>query len=187
MEQIQQQSTKAQDYQDEAISEKSIDHISVTDVDILNLPPRSNVHDDKKKKTKWKISFLFIRFLLVLFLIIVALILTYNKWGDELLHSAEKNSEYAHPAGEKVSIVPVHMRFSDEITIQVQIDNVTTDLTGKYYTVREGDTLASIAEVYYGSTYLTTYLRDINKLETIKLYEDQQIFLPNRKKQNDID
>ena len=188
MEQIQQESTKVQDYQKELTPEISIDPKSTTDADILNLPPRSHVHDDKNKKTKWKISFLFVRFLLVLFLIIVTLILTYNNWwGEDLLQSAEKNSDYSHPAGEEVNIVPLNMRFSDEVTIQVQIDDVVTDLTGKYYTVGEGDTLSSIAEDYYGTTYLSRYLRNINQLETITLHKDQQIFLPNIKKQNDID
>lgn len=52
------------------------------DIDVLNLPPRSTVHDEKKAKFQWKISFAFVRFFAILFVIIVILVLTYDYWAD---------------------------------------------------------------------------------------------------------
>ncbi|MBU5594247.1 hypothetical protein KQI76_03640 [Amphibacillus sp. MSJ-3] len=52
------------------------------DIDVLNLPPRSVVHDEKRTKLKWKISIAFIRFIAILFFITVILVLTYNYWGN---------------------------------------------------------------------------------------------------------
>lgn len=55
------------------------------EIDILNLPPRSVVHEDSKMKFKWKISLGFVRFILVLILILAILALTFEQWSDYFL------------------------------------------------------------------------------------------------------
>ena len=47
------------------------------DIDILNLPPRSEVHGVKKTKTRWKVRSPFIRFLIVLLLVVFLLVGAY--------------------------------------------------------------------------------------------------------------
>lgn len=56
------------------------------DIDILNLPPRKAVHDERKTKTKWKISFAFVRFFAILLFILAILIFTYSYWGSYFLN-----------------------------------------------------------------------------------------------------
>jgi len=55
------------------------------EIDILNLPPRSVVHEDSKTKFKWKLNLGFVRFVLVLILIFAILALTYEQWSDYFL------------------------------------------------------------------------------------------------------
>ncbi|WP_138416903.1 hypothetical protein [Aquibacillus sediminis] len=80
---------------------------SQQDVNILNLPPRSQVHEDKKTKVKWKISYPLVRLLLILFILIVMLLLTYQLWGKETIEAPITEQPFQHhPAGEKVKIKP---------------------------------------------------------------------------------
>lgn len=57
------------------------------DIDVLNLPPRRQVHDDKKAKLQLKINVAFVRFIAILIFIIAILIFSYKYWGDFFLAS----------------------------------------------------------------------------------------------------
>lgn len=73
-------------------------------VSVLDLPPRSQVHDNKKTRFKWKISFPLVRLLFVVFIIIIILVLTYQIWGKDLIKINDtKLSE--NPASQEVTIV----------------------------------------------------------------------------------
>lgn len=187
MEEIQRDSTTEK--QTSQPLEKS-DEISPA-IDILNLPPRSHVHSDKKAKTKWKVNFLFIRFLFVLFIIIVGLVLTFQYWGEDLFGSVEQhNTVYSHPAGEKVNIVSFDQLLSDEITIRVPKETLGSQLaevTGRYYIVNDNDTLLSIAEKYYQTSHVVSLLRELNQLDSDIINAGQQLFLPNEKELKVID
>ncbi|SDJ66877.1 hypothetical protein [Sediminibacillus albus] len=75
------------------------------EVNVLNLPPRKQVHHQKKTGMKWKISIPLIRFLLILFLLIIGLVLAVHFWGDELLRlEGEQLEGNQPPAGEEVEI-----------------------------------------------------------------------------------
>lgn len=154
-------------------------------IDVLELPPRSNVHADKKTKTKWKINFLFIRFLLVLFIVIVGLVLTYQVWGEEWFKSInQENTVYSLPVGETVTVIPINQELSNEVTIAVAKETNENDLvevTGRYYLVTESDTLISIAEKYYQTTNVVSSLRELNELDSSVITSGQKIFLPNEK------
>lgn len=52
------------------------------DISVLDLPPRSEVHQSKPKKTKWKLNILWLRFLFILLIIIISVFLSYPYWGE---------------------------------------------------------------------------------------------------------
>lgn len=66
------------------------------EMDVLELPPRKDVHQGKPR-TKWKLSTVWMRFLLVIFLILIMVILSYRYWddwfGEKLLESDLQKNE----------------------------------------------------------------------------------------------
>ncbi|MGP4060119.1 hypothetical protein [Halobacillus sp. H74] len=69
------QTEKLRSYKDEGGYEAQ-------DLDVLDLPPRKDVHQSKAAKTKWKVSNLWIRFLLIAFIVLISLILSYPYWDE---------------------------------------------------------------------------------------------------------
>lgn len=55
------------------------------DIDVLNLPPRKQVHDEKKAKLQLRINTAFVRFITIVIFIIAILIFSYKYWGDFFL------------------------------------------------------------------------------------------------------
>ncbi|MBA2173840.1 hypothetical protein H0266_02900 [Halobacillus locisalis] len=73
-------------------------------MDVLDLPPRSEVHQQRTKKTKWKISSMWIRFLFLWFVIIAAILLSFPYW-DRWFGSSENPSIIEeHPLHEQVTV-----------------------------------------------------------------------------------
>ncbi|WP_053219365.1 hypothetical protein [Virgibacillus senegalensis] len=66
--------------------EEMKDHFEQEEVNVLNLPPRKEVHQSKKTRIKWKLSLPLIRLLVILFLLIVAVIASFQLWGDQLFN-----------------------------------------------------------------------------------------------------
>ncbi|WP_152525509.1 MULTISPECIES: hypothetical protein [Sediminibacillus] len=63
------------------------DNLEQEEVNVLNLPPRKEVHQNKKTKVKWKVSLSLIRLLVILFILIIAVIVSLQLWGgDQLFH-----------------------------------------------------------------------------------------------------
>lgn len=58
-------------------------------IDILNLPPRNEVHK-QKKRTKISVSAALARFLFVILIFLVLIIGSYYLWGDELIFLLKK-------------------------------------------------------------------------------------------------
>ncbi|WP_404452875.1 hypothetical protein LG329_01780 [Virgibacillus necropolis] len=54
-------------------------------IDILNLPPRREVHGNKKKRTQIKVSRPFVRLSVVIIAIIAIILAIYYVWGEELI------------------------------------------------------------------------------------------------------
>ncbi|SDP44812.1 hypothetical protein [Halobacillus aidingensis] len=50
------------------------------ELDILDLPPRKNVHEGRKEKTRWRVNAIWMRFLFVILLILIIVILSYPYW-----------------------------------------------------------------------------------------------------------
>ncbi|ASK63315.1 hypothetical protein CFK37_14700 [Virgibacillus phasianinus] len=55
------------------------------DIDILNLPPRKEVHGNRKNHTRIKISKPFVRFSVVIILLILVFLVVYYFWQEELI------------------------------------------------------------------------------------------------------
>lgn len=55
------------------------------DIDILNLPPRTDVHSSKKNRTRIKINSAMLRLIFVIIVIIFALGGSFYLWGEEIL------------------------------------------------------------------------------------------------------
>lgn len=55
------------------------------DVDILNLPPRGEVHSINKKRTRLKVSGASLRFIFVIITLLVLVGGAYYLWGQELI------------------------------------------------------------------------------------------------------
>lgn len=150
-------------------------------MDILELPPRSVKHEDKKAKTRWKISLALVRFFAVLFLIIIGLILSYHFWGDQFLQSAEHNTTSSSQVGETVQIISNAQSLSRELTIHVQLDPNSEELTeikGKYYFSEEGDTVESLVERFYQTVDNLPLIKKINNLTGNELERNQRLFFP---------
>src|SRR5690625_2069371 len=64
---------------------QSIDDDSIPKIDVLNLPPRKEVHSNNDSRTRLSISRPFLRFLSVIILIIVIILGAYFMWGEELI------------------------------------------------------------------------------------------------------
>lgn len=162
------------------IEHKTTDTDKDWQVNVLDLPPRSEIHAEKEAKVKLKISFALIRLVVILFLIIVGFILTYHFWGDQFLHSAEHNSN-SNAVGERVRILANSQTLSNEVTIYVQLNSENeevTPLTGRYYISEASDTVETIANRFYQSTDIIPLLKKINNLTSNELDENQRVFLP---------
>lgn len=55
------------------------------EIDVLNLPPRRQVHDDQKAKIKWRVSLALIRLIVILLFVVMILTLSYKYWGESFL------------------------------------------------------------------------------------------------------
>lgn len=66
-------------------NELDVDDRSIPKIDVLNLPPRKEIHRDNDVRTRLSISGPFVRFLSIIILIIIIVFGAYFLWGDELI------------------------------------------------------------------------------------------------------
>ncbi|MYL48431.1 hypothetical protein GLV98_03005 [Halobacillus litoralis] len=52
------------------------------ELDVLELPPRKDVHEGSKEKTRWRLNTIWMRFLFVVLLILIVVILSYPYWDE---------------------------------------------------------------------------------------------------------
>src|SRR5690625_219297 len=64
---------------------RQTDNDSIPKIDVLNLPPRKEVHDHNKVRTRLSMSRPFLRFLSVIILIVAIILSAYFIWGEELM------------------------------------------------------------------------------------------------------
>ncbi|GAA5415398.1 hypothetical protein Pryu01_00422 [Paraliobacillus ryukyuensis] len=150
------------------------------DINVLDLPPRSEVHQNKKKKTRWKFNQLFLRFLIFLFVLVIILVVTYPYWGKEFLESTQQDG-LKEVGGQSVQVVSSNQKLTEERTVEFELDpnsDETIELTGRYYRVSEGDTLESIVNTYYKNPDVINVLKKINQLEDETIKPGEELFLP---------
>lgn len=152
---------------------------------VLNLPPRSQVHVNRKTGTRWKVGFPLIRLLFVLFLLIIGLVLTYNIWGRDLIVNSSENDapSLVNPAGEMVTVMN-----QDKENVGLEVEtNLTSeqiiDSTSSIHVVQEGETLSSIAEKYYGTKSDGDKIIKANELIDKNLTVGQRLIIPNYNKE----
>ncbi|WP_017472218.1 hypothetical protein [Amphibacillus jilinensis] len=156
------------------------------DIDVLNLPPRSEVHDEKSSRVKWKVSYALIRLFAILFIIIVVLILTFNYWGSYFIQLNSSPDAEANQVGETVQIISRGDQLSDEVTRRFQLnddDDQQTEIIGRYYQTQVNDSLQSIIEMFYENDQYLPLIKRINNLyiSTDELLdENRSLFLPSR-------
>ncbi|UFT97654.1 LysM peptidoglycan-binding domain-containing protein [Radiobacillus kanasensis] len=149
------------------------------ELNILELPPRSQIHTNKKTKVKWKISFPFVRFLVLLFLIITVLVLTYKIWGEDFLQSKDFLNETETDSSHEEVIVGEKQNKEPEGDQQSLVQSKEPDLVGlQIYNVKEGDTLSSIAIEFYGNAEDQQLIIDVNGLTNKTLKVGQVLKIP---------
>ncbi|UOQ85905.1 LysM peptidoglycan-binding domain-containing protein [Gracilibacillus salinarum] len=132
------------------------------------LPPRSEVHKNKKQTSKWKISFPLIRFMVILFIAIIVLLWTMRYWGEEYLSKAVQE-EVDHGVEE----VTVKSRSSSGNEQLYQEADIVT------HVVRKMDSLFSISEQYYGTSEYVDLIIEANEIEKRTLIVGQEITIPD--------
>ncbi|WP_186577835.1 LysM peptidoglycan-binding domain-containing protein [Aquibacillus kalidii] len=154
MNEIDENSQSNMEVKEEETESEQDDHL----VNILDLPPRSHVHANKKTGTKWKISFPLIRLLFVLFLLIVGLILTYQMWGQDWeLESKASEEQGTSRVGEQVVV------HNGETIIHV---------------VKAGETLSSIAIQYYGNENAKYSIIRANSMMEETIQQGDNLIIP---------
>lgn len=105
------------------------------------LPPRSEVHKDKKnKKSKFKIKHFFVRILTVLFILLPIGVLWYTeRYVVEKNKESEANSEQS----------PFEVIFFDSKKKTNHESKSSSSEAFQFHTVKEGETLEEVAKKYF--------------------------------------
>ncbi|GAB3052689.1 hypothetical protein [Virgibacillus ainsalahensis] len=70
---------------DDINSENESDTKEFKEIDVLNLPPRKEIHSTKKKRTHFKINFPLVRFLVVIIILLCVITGVYFVWEDAFI------------------------------------------------------------------------------------------------------
>lgn len=75
---------EVQEHEEEAYDkiETEVKHDMQPKIDVLNLPPRKDVHRSHKKKTRFKLSNPLRRLILVVFILIIIIAIVYDQFAD---------------------------------------------------------------------------------------------------------
>ncbi|ANB61833.1 LysM peptidoglycan-binding domain-containing protein [Anoxybacteroides amylolyticum] len=152
--------------------------------DVLSLPPRSEVHKSKEKKTKWKIKYPLVRLLLLFFILLPFVIFAIYYMGDKRTIAPIKKSESYEPIAieEKartkeeppVSSVPE----TKENKPTGSSEKATSDKQVITHVVQANETLFSIAMHYYGTKDGMDIIKHWNHLQSAQLYKGQVLQIP---------
>lgn len=153
------------------------------DIDVLALPPRSHVHEEKQAKVRFKVSYALVRLLAILFILIVVLVLTYNYWGSYFLINGKDPIIRANDRSEEVLIDADHHQLSQEVTKTFYDGNDGTGktLTGRFYLTQGDETLVQIIDRFYPNMYQLQDVQEINEIAVsdMILEKNVRLFLPD--------
>lgn len=197
---------------EEGMEEKAGDHeysdeVNEEELNVLNLPPRSETHKDKKTGYKWKVRYPLIRLLIVLFIILILLIPIYNLWGKQDESGGALGSVQSAKASDASYMMELtRQKKSPETGLGLkneeenEMSEKTSDAsdrssetgnegdvastkdgvtpTYKEYVVKEGDTLFSISMKFYKSKDGKKRIIQANHLEAEEIYVGQTLLIP---------
>ncbi|GGE55728.1 LysM peptidoglycan-binding domain-containing protein [Priestia taiwanensis] len=164
--------------------------------DMLHLPPRSEKHVEEEKKTRWRIKHPIVRLLAICFILIPGTIVAY------IIHQHNKQETVAPNHYERVTVnkgntnetqkkeepVAEAKEETKEETKPVE-EPAKEDQPEKkeeppkqdnmiYHTVKEGDTLYSLAMKYFGNRNGERVIEEYNQLESRDLVVGSVLEIP---------
>jgi hypothetical protein len=165
---------------------EGIDHPDQEEIDVLSLPPRSRLHEEKTQKVRLKISYAMIRLMVISFILLVILLLTYPYWKDTFFSGSNQEvirAQLLDHSSEKHD--DARFRLSNEFERTVELETGKTETyQGRLYISLEGETLAQIVDRFYGAFLVMDRVQTMNDISTSTevLPEGTRIFLPDVKK-----
>ncbi|MDC3413082.1 LysM peptidoglycan-binding domain-containing protein [Aquibacillus sp. 3ASR75-11] len=180
------------------VASPAVEKNEETSFNVLNLPPRSQIHTAKKTRVKWKFNLLLIRFLFVLFFIIIGLVVTYNYWGEErfqlgsirvpstinsAIETVRIDSSPSELETEKISNLKQTLQIEQGVASAKSItpseeNSTEPENTFFYYETKAGDTLLSISNRFYGNKNGQEIIREANKLSNYEIEPGLVLRLP---------
>ncbi|GEM01670.1 hypothetical protein SAMN05421839_11338 [Halolactibacillus halophilus] len=154
-------------------------------VDVLSLPPRSRLHEEKKKKVRLKISYAMIRLMVISFILLVILLLTFPYWKDTFFSGSNQEVIHAQFLDHSSDQHDARFRLSNEIERTVEIETgETATYQGRLYISLEGETLTQIVDRFYDNQVMMNRVQTINDVSTRTeiIPEGTRLFLPDMKK-----
>ncbi|KAA0550298.1 LysM peptidoglycan-binding domain-containing protein [Bacillus sp. BGMRC 2118] len=153
-----------------------------TDLDVLELPPRSKIHKAKEGKTK-KVKFKFplVRFLAFIFVLLPIAILVYTFYISSEGKEVKEIPKVKEQPSYKENISLQHK--NNETTLQQGIKGDSKvakeeEYKTKFHTVQPDDTLYTISQHYYSSREGEALIKEWNDLETNELTDGQVLKIP---------
>lgn len=162
-----------------------IDHPDQEEVDVLSLPPRSRLHEEKTQKVRLKISYAMIRLMVISFILLVILLLTYPYWKDTFFSGSHEEVIRAQLLDHSSEKHDARFRLSNDIERTVELETgETMTYQGRLYISLEGETLAQIVDRFYGGFMMMETIQAINDIPTSTetLPAGTRLFLPDVKK-----
>lgn len=135
------------------------------------LPPRSEVHKDKKKKSKFKIKHFFVRILTLLFILLPVGILWYTE-EYILQKSNEESDTFTKSSFEEI--------FLDSEKQAESVDKSSQPGEFQFHTVKEGETLESIGKMYFPNEDGAMIIKEYNELKQDELQPGQVLKIPKK-------
>ncbi|KFM98938.1 LysM peptidoglycan-binding domain-containing protein [Bacillus clarus] len=144
-----------EDFEEERVEEKE------------GLPPRSEIHRNKEKKSKFKMNHVFVRVLTFLFILLPICILWYT---DKYIQVKSESDNAGKSAFEVIffdSTKPEEHKQSENFEIHI---------------VKEGETLESIGKRYFPDEDGATIIKKYNNLQEDEVKVAQELKIPVKEK-----
>lgn len=143
-------------------------HTSISEhaVDVLSLPPRSQLHEEKKQKVRMKISYAMIRLLVIIFIVLVVLILTYPYWRHVFINTQNESTVGAQTVEHTSELRDERFLLSKEIQRSFDDGNGNEKAyKGRYYMTLTGESLSQIVDRFYGSQKKLAIVKELNAIK----------------------
>ncbi|CUB12616.1 Cell division suppressor protein YneA [Bacillus cereus] len=131
------------------------------------LPPRSEIHRNKEKKQKFKMNHIFVRVLTFLFILLPISIL----WYTDKYIQVKSDSNNAGKSAFEVIFFDSAKSESEALS-----EKVVT------HTVKEGETLESIAKRYFSDETGIEVIKKYNDLQKDEVHVGQELKIPIKDK-----